>query len=122
MSEVRLTRSARELRDELEALTRDDLIGPVGGPDEELDDAPVDRYLLGLLAPRFMFDLGGGDGSRAAPADEDGVDPIAADLLPEDDLADGGLMADEGEEGMAEERPPAVDQLVPSSFGLTFAR
>ena len=55
MSELRLARSARELRDEMEELIRDDLIGPIGGPEEELDDAPVDRYVLGLLAPRFSF-------------------------------------------------------------------
>ena len=30
-------------------------------------------------------------------------------------------MADEGEDGTAEDRPPALDQLVPSAFGLTFA-
>jgi hypothetical protein len=36
-------------------LIRDDLIGPIGGPEEELRDPPVDRYLLGLLAPRFAF-------------------------------------------------------------------
>ena len=121
MSELRLARSARELRDELEELIRDDLIGPVGGPEEELDDAPVDRYLLGLLAPRFTFHVDGSDGTQRTQSEDDGEDPIAADSLPEDDLADGGLMADEGEDGRAEERPPAVDQLVPSSFGVTFA-
>ena len=121
MSEVRLARSARELRDELEELIRDDLIGPIGGPQEELEDAPVDRYLLGLLAPRFTFQLDGGHGSPRASVDGDDEDSIAADVLPEDELADGGVTADEGEEGTAEERPPAVDQLVPSSFGMTFA-
>jgi hypothetical protein len=120
VSEVRLARSARELRDELEELVRDDLIGPNGGPEEELEDAPIDRYLLGLLAPRFSLELDGGNGARPAPVDEEG-ESIAADILPEDELADGGSTADEGEEGTAEERPPAVDQLVPSSFGVTFA-
>ncbi len=120
MPETRLARSARELRGELEELIRDDLIGPIGGPEEELDDAPVDRYLLGLLAPRFTVYAGGPDGLWPSRAQEDGEDPIAADALPEDDLADAGLTADEGE-GTAEDRPPAVDQLVPSSFGMTFA-
>jgi hypothetical protein len=121
VSSGRLARSARELRDELEELVRDDLIGPIGGPEEELEDAPVDRYLLGLLAPRFSFGLHRGNGAKPAPADGDEDDSIAADILPEDELADGGSIADEGEEGTAEERPPAVDQLVPSSFGMTFA-
>lgn len=52
MSEPRLARSPRQLRDELEELIRDDLIGPDDGAEEEIRDAPVDRYLLGLLAPR----------------------------------------------------------------------
>ena len=112
--------SARELRDEIEELIRDDLIGPIGGPEEELDDAPVDRYVLGLLAPRFSFSPTGSNGSAGSGQDDD-EDPIAVDALPEDGLADGGVTADSGEEGTAEERPPAVDQLVPSSFGMTFA-
>ncbi len=123
MSELRLARSARELRDELEELIRDDLIGPIGGPEEELEDAPVDRYLLGLLAPRFSFAarLESTD-HRRHPVEDDDEDPIAAD-----DVAGGRprrrrrCTADSGEEGTAEDRPPAVDQLVPSSFGMTFA-
>ncbi len=119
MTESRIAKSPRQLRDELETLIRDDLIGPLGGPQEELDDAPVDRYLLGLLAPRFTF----GSPQPAAPVGgrEDDGDSIAADLLPEDGLADAGITADSGEEGTVEDRPPAVDQLVPSAFGLTFA-
>ena len=120
MSELRLARSARELRDEMEELIRDDLIGPIGGPEEELDDAPVDRYVLALLAPRFNFAPTGSNGS-AGSAQEDGEESVAADTLPEDGLADAGITADFGEEGTAEDRPPAVDQLVPSSFGMTFA-
>lgn len=119
VSESRIGKSPRQLRDELEALIRDDLIGPLGGPQEELEDAPVDRYVLGVLAPRFTF----GSPPPASPAvggeDDDGS--IAADLLPEDGLADAGITADSGEEGTVEDRPPAVDQLVPSAFGLTFA-
>jgi len=110
-----LIKSARELRDELEELIRDDLIGPIGGPEEELDEAPVDRYVLGLLAPRFNF------AALATAGREDGDEPLSSELLPEDDLADGGIAQDSGEEGQAEERPPAIDQLVPSAFGMTFA-
>jgi hypothetical protein len=118
VSESQLRRSPRELRDELEALIRDDLTGPIGGAEEELPEAPVDRYMLGMLAPRFRF----GSPPTAPPAGNDEDDgSIAFDALPEDDLADGGIMADEGEDGRAEDRPPALDQLVPSAFGLTFA-
>ncbi len=119
MAESRIAKSPRQLRDELEALMRDDLIGPLGGLEEELRDAPVDRYLLGLLAPRFKLD--GTSPSRSAVEADDDDDSIAVDALPEDELAEGGTTADEGEEGTVEDRPPAVDQLVPSAFGLTFA-
>jgi hypothetical protein len=108
------------LRDEVEELIRDDLIGPVGGDEEELEEAPIDAYLLGLLAPRF------GAGRSISPstyedAESSDNDPIAADALPDDGLDEGGITSDSGEEGTAEERPPAADQLVPSAFGLTFA-
>ena len=111
----RLARTPRELRDEVEQLIRDDLVGPVGGEVEELALAPVDAYLLGLLAPRLSHAHGG------SPRDDDDDDNAAADELPEDGLATGGVTADSGEEGTAEDRPAAVDQLVPSAFGLTFA-
>ncbi len=120
MSESTLARTGPQLREELEQLIRDDLIGPAGGPEEELEEAPIDRYLLGLLAPQFRP----GSVPSAPPSSEDvelDDDFVAAEQLPEDDLADGGSTADEGEEGRAEDRPPAVEQLVPSSFGLTFA-
>ena len=54
MAELSLKKSGRELRDEVEALMRDDLIGPAGGPEEELLEPPVDTYLLGMLAPRQL--------------------------------------------------------------------
>jgi Helicase conserved C-terminal domain len=105
-----LQRTPRELRDEVEQLIHDDLIGPEGGPEEELVDAPIDRYLLGLLAPTRSRDVG------AVHDDED--ESGAADEVPEDELA---VAIDAGEDGSTEERPAAVNQLVPSSFGLTFA-
>src|SRR4051794_27207525 len=112
-----LARSPRELRDELEALVRDDLIGPVGGSEEELLDAPIDRYLLGLLAPRMAHhehSLAPADNKgdhrpavrsgaaaledplrQAAEAwlagDDEDDDPAAAEQLPEDELAAGAL-------------------------------
>ncbi|MGI8624294.1 MAG: DISARM system helicase DrmA, partial [Solirubrobacteraceae bacterium] len=95
-----LARTPGELRDEVEALVRDDLIGPLGGEQEELLDAPVDQYLLGLLAPRR--------GNADAPGP------------PEDELAT-AVSDDSGAEGHAEDRPAAVEQLVPSAFGMTFA-
>lgn len=108
-------KSARELRDEVEQLMRDDLIGPLGGEEEELVEAPVDRYLLGLLAPMFT------QAARSRSGTEGDEEPVAADAQPDDELAAGGTHADSGEEGTAEDRPPAAEQLVPSAFGMTFA-
>ena len=44
--------SSTALRDALETAVVRDLLGPAGGPEEELDEAPRERYLLGMLAPR----------------------------------------------------------------------
>lgn len=119
MADGGLAKSGRELRAEVEALIRDDLVGPLGGDEEELHEPPVDRYLLGMLAPRLT--LTGSAATEGAIDPADGDDPLAADAQPEDELAGGGVTADTGEEGTPEDRPPAADQLVPSAFGLTFA-
>jgi len=123
-----LGRSPRELRDEVEQLVRDDLVGPLGGEREELgtDTPPIDRYLLGLLAPRLEPRAGtGADASwpatSASTADDADDENAASDAQPEDELASGGITADSGAEGRPEERPAAIDQLVPSAFGLTVA-
>jgi hypothetical protein len=37
----------------LEEMVLSDLLGPVGGPEEEIDEQSVrDRYLVGMLAPK----------------------------------------------------------------------
>ena len=47
-----------QLRAELEAMGRRDLLGPAGGPEEEVDERAVrGRCNLGLLAPRGQFDI-----------------------------------------------------------------
>jgi len=117
-----LERSPSELRDELERYIREDLVGPVNGAYEEIEEPPVDRYLLGLLAPRETPAPPAAAPARrpAAPRTDEAeeADELA---LPEDELATGDVTADNGEEGIAEDRPAAVEQLVPSSFGMTFA-
>jgi hypothetical protein len=40
-----------KIRAELEQMVLKDLLGPVGGPEEEIDEPSVrDRYLVGMLA------------------------------------------------------------------------
>lgn len=100
MTDPTLKTSPRELRAELERLIVADLLGPAGGDYEEVDEPRVsERYLVGLLAPRRF-------------------NPDAGEAV-EDDLAVAG--ASDGDEGAPEPVAPPIDQLVPSSLGLTFA-
>jgi len=80
-------------------MIRLDLLGPAGGEREELDEQPSERYLLGMLAPREHSSL---------------------DQVPDEELGVGDVTGDSGEEGEPEPAAPAVEQLVPSAFGLTF--
>jgi hypothetical protein len=45
--------SPTRIREELEQMVLKDLLGPVGGPEEEIGEQSVrDRYLVGMLAPK----------------------------------------------------------------------
>jgi hypothetical protein len=86
------------IRAELEAAVLRDLLGPAGGPEEEVDESSLrDRYLIGLLAPRNTVPEAG---------DDDDLE-VAED--------------DTGEAGSVEQEPPLARAFAPSSFGLTFA-
>jgi hypothetical protein len=76
-----------------------DLLGPAGGPDEELnqyEDHAYQRYLLGMLAPKDK-EVDGGE---------------------LDELATGN--GDDGEEGPTDSGVPAGSTYFPSSMGLSF--
>ena len=87
----------RAIRDELQKLILDDLLGPLGGLDEEFPtrEDPLDRYILGRLAPNGVS-----------------VDPDTQDELPEAGAPD--LL-----EGDAEPSAPNVPSLTPSALGFT---
>ncbi|MEU7810435.1 DISARM system helicase DrmA [Micromonospora chalcea] len=87
----------RAIRDELQQLVLDDLLGPLGGLDEEFPtrEDPLDRYILGRLAPNGVS-----------------VDPDTQDELPEAGAPD--LL-----EGDAEPSAPNVPSLAPSAIGFT---
>ncbi len=87
--------SPSALRDELERLVLADLLGPAGGPEEEITDKPRDRYLVGMLAPRRQ---------RVNPEEQD-------------ELAEGG--ADAPEDGPGDAGVAQTGTMFPSSFGLT---
>ena len=91
--------SPNDLRNELTDMVVRDLLGPAGGPEEELnqyEDHAYQRYLVGMLAPK----------------DEE-VDSGELDELA---IGDG----DEGEEGAPESGVPASSTYFPSSMGLSF--
>ena len=89
--------SPLELRNMLEEMVRLDLLGPAGGPEEELDERTVrGRYIVGLLAPR---------GQR--------LEPEAFDSLGVDG-------AEDGQDGKSDELVPQSASLLHSSIGLTF--
>src|SRR5262245_100249 len=89
--------SSSALRAELERVVLNDLLGPAGGPEEEVDESHVsDRYLVGMMAPRQQRN------------DPEEFDELAAEG---DDTI---------EDGAADVNTPQASTLFPSSFGMTF--
>ena len=88
--------SPQEIRDELDVLVRKELLGPFGGNEEEIEETPTTRYLVGMLAP---------------PGEETGANQ-------NDDFATGG--SDDGQDGASEQNQIRSDSLFPSSIGLSF--
>src|SRR5271157_2786487 len=89
--------SPTKIREELEGMVLKDLLGPIGGPEEEIDEPSVrDRYLVGLLAPKRQ------------------------ELSPEefDELPQGGSAP--VEDGAPESTSLPTKTMFPSSFGMTF--
>ena len=86
-----------DLRKDLEALAVNELLGPVGGPTEVVDEPSVrGRYIVGLLAPR---------GKSAFPEEAD-------------DTPEGGI---DTEDGVTEAPSLQTGTFLPSSIGMTFA-
>ena len=118
-----------QVRKLLETIVRDDLLGPAGGPEEEIVGMSVrDRYILGRLGPHRDEDAGG-----TGPTDEDIRE---AEESPDENKNGNEDHAEHDEirtpaTDIAEEEPEedvedALDvtrsnSLVPSSMGLTFS-
>ena len=84
------------LRAELERLVCRDLLGPVGGPEEEITDSVRDRYLVGMLAPQ----------KQQIPWEE------------QDDPNQTGN--DNPDDGPIDHSTSQAPTMFPSSFGVTF--
>src|SRR6516225_307301 len=112
MSDAVLTAAPtpRQLRAMLEEMVVGDLLGPAGGPEEELTERNVrDRYLVGVLAPRSQ--------PQPTPAKVEEDEDEETPALP-DELSEGG--ADTVDDGTTDKDVPIVQAHLPSSFGLTF--
>lgn len=87
------------IRDELTEMVIRDLLGPAGGPDEELgqrEDRVRERYLVGMLAPKAVS-----------------VDAGTMDEL-------GTTETDDAEVGPTDISAPSNDSMFPSSMGMSF--
>src|SRR5437899_12762224 len=74
------------IRDELSEMVVSDLLGPAGGPEEELDqreDRVTGRYLVGMLAPRSTpVEAEGQDALGTNDQDDAEVGPTDASTPP----------------------------------------
>src|SRR5438105_14507635 len=87
------------IRDELTEMVLNDLLGPAGGPEEELDqreDRVTGRYLVGMLAP------------KSTPVEAEGQDPLATDDQ------------DDSEVGATDASTTPASTFFPNSIGLSF--
>lgn len=99
-SPVLKTATAAEIRDELQKRVLADLLGPAGGPEEEVDERNVRRrYILGMLAPLKQ---------RVMPEEQDSLGSEENE-------------AGQSEDGRADTDLPASGSMMPSSFGLSFS-
>ena len=96
MTQLINTLTHLDLRTQLHQMVVNDLLGPAGGENEELDEDSVrSRYIVGLLAPR---------GQSALPDEQD-------------ELAVGG--GTETQDGKPASMPAPLPAMLPSSIGLT---
>lgn len=112
--------SSTKVRGELLAKITKDLLGPAGGPEEELswrDRRVSDRYLVGMLAPQknpnqdvALFKEGNGD--EAVPADSINSPEVSDDLAAE--------TKSEATEGAQEKDSHLSADFSASSMGLSF--
>ena len=97
-----------EIREELHQLILRDLLGPVNGETEEVQERSVsNRYLVGVLAPKM----------RSKEPEEPG-EPVEETPEQQDNLAPAGK--DNAEEGQSDSAIPPATSMFPSSFGMSF--
>jgi hypothetical protein len=90
--------SPAAIRAELHDIIRSDLLGPAGGPEEEVRERVRDRYLVGILAPAVR---------------QQDPEELEADEV-------GAAVAGSSDEGATDAGAPQHMSILPSSIGLTF--
>ena len=94
-----------DLREELHQLIWRDLLGPANGETEEVQEGSViNRYLVGVLAPKM----------RSKNPEE----PVEEAPEQQDNLAPAGI--DNAEEGQSDSAIPPATSMFPSSIGMSF--
>ncbi|HEY9766905.1 MAG TPA: hypothetical protein V6C71_00165 [Coleofasciculaceae cyanobacterium] len=94
-----------DIREELHQLILRDLLGPVNGETEEVQEGSVsNRYLVGVLAPKM----------RSKNPEE----PLEEAPEQQDNLAPAGK--DNAEEGQSDSAIPPATSMFPSSIGMSF--
>lgn len=111
--------SPLNLRDMIEEMAIKELLGPVGGEEEEVDERIRDRYLVGILATQ-QRDKDSPD--QAADEAEEGDDTSEGDFPPGDELAIEGVGRGNlsGDDGPTELSAPQSKAIFPSSLGMSF--
>ncbi len=100
VGQVLKTSSPAAIRGKLKEMVFSDLLGPAGGPEEEIDEQRVrDRYLVGMLAPKGW--------EAVVPPEE------------QDELAVGG--PDTEQDGSTDISALQTPTFFPSSCGMTFS-
>ena len=105
------------IRELLQLAVMDDLLGPAGGPHEQIVDMSVrDRYLVGKFAPQNTTERG-----KDYVAPEDDEDSAELVVKSQAEGMDSPSAKGRGESEASGEVDTASNQsLVPSSFGMTF--
>jgi hypothetical protein len=103
--QILTTATHYDIREELHQLILHDLLGPVNGETEEVQEGSVsNRYLVGVLAPKM----------RSKTPEE----PTEESPEQQDNLASAGQ--DNAEEGQSDSAIPPATSMFPSSIGMSF--
>ena len=94
-----------DIREELHQLILRDLLGPVNGETEEVQEGSVsNRYLVGVLAPKIRS-KNPEEPTEEAPEQQDNLAPAGKD---------------NAEEGLSDSAIPPATSMFPSSIGMSF--